>query len=90
MKTTEKITLLPQSEHFIIGSNAAVNLKYIQYISYELISVSAGVVLAVTPNGKIVLDYCLDSDEMIEKFKSYLKQIELMTTINYIIQEEKK
>lgn len=90
MKKTETIIPLPQSEHFLIGSKAAVNLKYIQYISYEGTSKSFGEIFAVTSKGKVILDDCLGPDETIDKFKSYLKEIELMTTMNYIIKEEKK
>lgn len=59
MKNTETITPLPQTEHFLIGSKAAVNLKYIQYISYEITRdnyVSIGEIFAVTSNGKVILD----------------------------------
>lgn len=88
----ETITPLPQSEYFLIGKKAAVNLKYIQYISYEVISdkhVSIGEIFAVTSKGKIILDDYLGPDEIYEKFKYYLKEIEFMTTMNYIIKEEK-
>lgn len=92
MKNTETITPLPQTEHFLIGSKAAVNIKYVQYISYEVTGAFApiGKIFAVTSNGKIILDDGLGPDETVEKFKSYLKNIELMTNINYIIKEEKK
>lgn len=87
MKKTETIIPLPQSEHFLIGSKAAVNLKYVQYISYEVSSTIPDKIFAVTSEGKVILDTCIDHDETREKFKSYLKEIELMTTMNYIIKE---
>lgn len=90
MKNTETITPLPQTEHFLIGSKAAVNLKYVQYISCEVSGISSGEIFAVTSKGKVILDDGLGPDETIEKFKSYLKKIELMTTIIHIIKEEKK
>ena len=93
MKNTETITPLPQSEHFLIGKKAAVNLKYIQYISYEVTRnkyVSLGEIFAVTSKGKIILDNYLGPDETIEKFRAYLKEIELMTTMNYIVTAEVK
>lgn len=92
MKNTETITPLSQTEHFLIGSKAAVNLKYIHYISYEISNTCtfAYEISAVTSEGKVILDIGLNHDETREKFKSYLKQIELMTNINYIIKEKKK
>lgn len=90
MKNTETITPLPQIEHFLIGSKAAVNLKYVQYISYEVSRISSSTIFAVTSKGKVILDDCLGPDETIEKFRAYLKEIELMTTMNYIIKEVKK
>lgn len=93
VENTETITPLPQSEHFLIGKKAAVNLKYIQYISYEVIidkHVSLGEIFAVTSKCKIILDDDLSPDETIEKFRAYLKEIKLMTTMNYIVTAEVK
>ena len=84
MKNTETITPLPQTEHFLIGSKAAVNLKYVHYISYEVSSTIPDKIFAVTSKGKIILDDFLGHDETIEKFRAYLKEIELMTVALFV------